>query len=155
MPIDKFPRPENDNGWGMHWVPTVRSTPEVVDKFVGEAKDMGVKWMVFLNEGARIDPANDYLVKKLTEAGIEPVMRLYSPTLQPLGGDIEAMVRHYKGLGVDYFQPFNEPNLKMEQPDGPHLSRSLSRHLATRREGHHEGWRSPRLRLARPRWRCQ
>ncbi len=78
---------------------------------------MGVKWVTFLNNGATIGD-NDYLVSKLVGAGIEPVMRLYSPTLQPIQGDIEGMVRHYTAMGVHYFQPFNEPNLNVENPDG-------------------------------------
>ena len=101
----------------MHWIPTTRQPKAVVDRFVAEAQRMGVKWVTFLNDGANIGQ-NDYLVGKLVGAGIEPIMRLYSPTLEPIKGDIEGMVHHYVGLGVHYFQPFNEPNLGVEQPDG-------------------------------------
>ncbi len=123
LPLDAFPHPAGDNGRGMHWIPTTSSPPDVVDRYVDQAKVMGVKWMVLLNDGTNVG-RNDYLVKKLTQAGIEPVMRVYTPNGQPIQGDLEGMVRHYVGLGVRYFQPYNEPNLKVENPDGqPNVER--------------------------------
>jgi len=120
LAIDQFPRPANDNGRGVHWVPTTSSRPEVVDELVSKAVQMGMKWVVFLNDGASIG-ANDYLVQRLTANGIMPVLRVYTNGLQPITGDLEAMVRHYNSLGVSYFQLYNEPNLKVEtggqQPD--------------------------------------
>jgi hypothetical protein len=115
--LGSYPHPDQDNGRGMHWVPTTKQTPANVDRFVAEAQRMGVKWVTFLNHGTSVGD-NDYLVTKLAAAGIEPVMRIFSGTLAPLTGDVEGMVRHYTGLGVHYFQPFNEPNLKCENPDG-------------------------------------
>ena len=125
MALEEYPRPVADNGWGMHWIPTVSSTPEVVDRFVREAQEMGIKWMVILNEGTQIG-ANDYLVSKLVQSGIMPVMRVYTPGLAPIMGDLEALVRHYKQLGVSYFQLYNEPNLRLEN-DGadPDVNRYL------------------------------
>jgi hypothetical protein len=117
LALNAYPHPNGDNGRGMHWVPTTKQDNSTVDRFVAEAQRMGVKWVTFLNDGASIGD-NDYLVSKLAGAGIEPVMRLYSATLEPLQGDIEGMVRHYTALGVHYFQPFNEPNLICENPDG-------------------------------------
>jgi hypothetical protein len=117
LPLDAYPHPNGDNGRGMHWIPTTKQSNAVVDRFVAEAQRMGVKWVTFLNNGASIGD-NDYLVSKLVGAGIEPVMRLYSPTLAPIRGDVEGMVRHYADMGVHYFQPFNEPNLNDENPDG-------------------------------------
>lgn len=125
MSLADYPRPPQDNGWGVHWIPTVAQPPEVVDEYVKRAVAMGMKWVVFLNDGANIG-ANDYLVKRLTAAGIEPVMRVYTPGLTPISGDLQAMVRHYVGLGVHYFQLYNEPNLMVEtggQP--PDVSRYL------------------------------
>jgi len=117
LALSAYPHPNGDNGRGMHWVPTTKQSTATVDRFVAEAQRMGVKWVTLLNNGANVGD-NDYLVSKLVGAGIEPVMRLYSPTLEPLQGDIEGMVRHYTGMGVHYFQPFNEPNLNCENPDG-------------------------------------
>lgn len=117
MALSAYPHPNSDNGRGMHWIPTTKQPKDVVDRFVAEAQRMGVKWVTFLNDGANIGD-NDYLVDKLVGAGIEPVMRLYSSRLEPIKGDIQGMVQHYVGKGVHYFQPFNEPNLEIEQPDG-------------------------------------
>jgi hypothetical protein len=117
MPLNAYPHPDRDNGRGMHWIPTTSQSPSAIDRFVAEAKKMGVKWVTFLNNGANVGD-NDYLVNKLVGAGIEPIMRLWTPSLQPIQGDVEAMVRHYVGMGVHYFQPYNEPNLNDEQPDG-------------------------------------
>lgn len=117
LPLSAYPHPDRDNGRGMHWVPTTRQDTATVDRFVSEAQRMGVKWVTFLNNSANVGD-NDYLVKKLAGAGIEPLMRIYSPSLEPLQGDIEGMVRHYTAMGVHYFQPFNEPNLNCENPDG-------------------------------------
>jgi hypothetical protein len=125
MALDAYPHPRGDNGRGMHWVPTMKQSSAVVDRFVAEAQRMGVKWVTFLNDGASVGQ-NDYLVNKLVGAGIEPIMRLYSAKLAPIHGDIEGMVRHYTKMGVHYFQPFNEPNLSIEQPDGvPSVDRYL------------------------------
>jgi hypothetical protein len=117
LALNQYPHPNGDNGRGMHWVPTTSQNNVSVDRFVAEAQKMGVKWVTFLNKGDNIGD-NDYLVQKLASAGIEPVMRIYSPTLEPLQGDITGMVQHYVSLGVHYFQPYNEPNLNYENPDG-------------------------------------
>ncbi len=113
LSLADYPHPPGDNGQGIHWIPTVSQTPEVVDHFVAEAQSMGMKWVVFLNEGANIG-ANDYLVKRLTQAGIEPVMRVYTPGLTLINGGLSEMVQHYRSLGVHYFQLYNEPNLMVE-----------------------------------------
>jgi hypothetical protein len=127
LPLDQYPHPNGDNGRGMHWIPTAKQSHAVVDRFVSEAQKMGVKWVTFLNDGAATGQ-NDYLVTKLVGAGIEPIMRLWSPKLEPMQGDVEGMVRHYVGMGVHYFQPYNEPNLNDEQPDGV---ASVDRYLNT------------------------
>ena len=110
-----YPRPAGDNGRGMHWVPTLSSTPDVVDRFVQEMVEMKIKWAVVLNGGTDAG-RNDYLIKQLVEKGIMPIMRVYTPDLTPLENenDLTALVRHYRALGVQYFQLYNEPNLRLE-----------------------------------------
>jgi hypothetical protein len=124
MALDQYPRPQADNGRGLHWLPTTSQPPAVVDRFVAEAKKMGVKWVTFLNKGANVGE-NDYLVKKLTAAGIEPIMRIYTPGLSPVDGDVAGMVRHFVDMGVHYFQAYNEPNLAFEQGGPPSVGRYL------------------------------
>lgn len=127
MKLADYPRPLGDNGRGMHWVPTTSSSKEVVDRFVGEARDMKIKWMVILNDGTDATK-NDYLVSKLVENGIMPIMRVYTHNGRPITGDLAGMVRHYKSLGVSYFQLYNEPNNNGENPDGvPNVDRYLDK----------------------------
>ena len=117
IPLAAFPRPPGDNGWGMHWVPTVKQEPTVVDRFVDEVVRMHVKWVVFLNDGTNVGD-NDYLVRKLRANNVMPVMRLYRSTITPYDGDLGAVVRHYRSLGVYYFQLYNEPNVNVENHQG-------------------------------------
>ncbi len=81
---------------------------------------MHMKWAVFLNDQASVG-ANDYLVRKLNKAGIMPILRVHTPGLAPVQGDLTTMTKHYLDLGVQYFQLYNEPNLMVEtggrQPD--------------------------------------
>lgn len=113
LPLSAFPRPPQDNGRGIHWIPTTSQSHEVIDNYVAEAADMGIKWVTFLNDGVKVGE-NDYLVKKLTEQGIEPVMRIYTDGGAPVEGNLEKTVRHYKKMGVNYYQLYNEPNLRIE-----------------------------------------
>lgn len=123
--IADFPRPAGDNGRGLHWIPTVSQSADAVDRFVAEAKAMNIKWVTFLNEGTNIG-ANDYLVKQLTAAGIEPVMRVYTDGVKTIDGDLGATVKHFKALGVDYFQLYNEPNHVVENAgQAPSVDRYL------------------------------
>ncbi len=117
MALSDYPRPAGDTGRGFHWIPTLHQDPAVVDAFVQKAKQLGASWITFLNDGSQVGD-NDYLVQKLVQNGIEPVMRIYTPHGQPIGGDLTGMVQHYAALGVHYFLPYNEPNLPDENPDG-------------------------------------
>ncbi len=117
IPFQAFPTPRGNNGWGMHWIPTVSQEPAVVDRFVTEMVRMHIKWVVFLNDGTNIGD-NDYLVDRLVETGIMPVLRLYRSALLPYDGNIPAMVRHYRAKGVYYYQIYNEPNVNVENNTG-------------------------------------
>jgi hypothetical protein len=117
IPIEAFPRPPGDNGWGMHWIPTSKQEPGVVDRFVNQLVSMHIKWLVFLNDNSNIGD-NDYLVDRLVAAGIMPVMRIYRSNVLPYDGDLSEMVAHYRARGVYYFQLYNEPNVLAENDQG-------------------------------------
>jgi hypothetical protein len=117
IPLEAFPRPLGDNGWGIHWIPTVSQEPGVVDRFINEAVRMHIKWVVFLNDGSNIGD-NDYLVDRLVDAGIMPVMRIFRSNVLPYDGNLTAMVAHYRAKGVYYFQLYNEPNVNAENSQG-------------------------------------
>lgn len=126
MALADYPHPPQDNGRGMHWIPTISSTPQVVDRYVADLKAMHIKWTTFLNDGTNIG-ANDYLVQQLKANGIEPVMRVYTSNVEPLNSnDLAAMVRHYTALGVSYYQLYNEPNVVAENGgQAPDVNRYL------------------------------
>jgi hypothetical protein len=117
LPLNAYPRPRNDNGWGMHWIPTVSQDRATVDRFVTELARMHIKWVVILNDGTNIG-RNDYLVDRLVANGMMPIMRLYRSGILPYDGDLGPMVRHYRARGVYYFQLYNEPNIDDENHQG-------------------------------------
>jgi hypothetical protein len=117
VPVEAFPRPTNDNGWGIHWIPTYQQDRAVVDRFVAEVVRMHIKWVVFLNNNSNIGD-NDYLVEQLVANGIMPVMRVWRSNLLPYDGDLGPMVAHYRAKGVYYFQLYNEPNVNAENDQG-------------------------------------
>jgi hypothetical protein len=117
IPFEAFPVPPGNNGWGMHWMPTVSQEPAIVDRFVAELVRMHIKWLVFLNDDTNID-SNDYLVDKLVANGIMPVMRLYRSGVLPYDGHVGDLVAHYRPRGVIYYQLYNEPNVNGENHQG-------------------------------------
>ncbi len=117
IPYQAFPVPAGNNGWGMHWMPTVSQNQETVDRFVNEMVRMNIKWVVFLNDGTNIGN-NDYLVDRLVANGIMPVMRLYRDGVLPYDGNLGEMVAYYRARGVYYYQIYNEPNVNLENRQG-------------------------------------
>jgi hypothetical protein len=109
-PLRAFPRPPQDNGWGVHWAPTLFAQPkEVVDYFVGEAQSMGIKWVKFLNgDSPKLD--HEYLVRLLVARGLMPIMRVYKPFNEPYEHLLE-LTRTAVLLGVSYIELYNEPNI--------------------------------------------
>jgi hypothetical protein len=133
MRLEEFPRPPRDNGRGIHWVPVGTQSREHVDRLVREAREMKLSWVTFLNDDSAVG-TNDYLVQQLVANGIMPVMRVYTPSGRPIEGDLGAMVRHYRALGVQYFQLYNEPNNNGENVDGtPNVERYLDQWTAAAR----------------------
>ena len=117
LPVLAYPKPPDDNGWGMHWMPTVSQDPWAVDRFVAEMEAMHIKWVVFLNESSDLH-GNEYLVEKLVEADMMPVMRIYRDSVLLYDGDVGELVAHYRPRGVYYYQLYNEPNVNIENNQG-------------------------------------
>ncbi|MBI4302492.1 MAG: hypothetical protein HY664_07790 [Chloroflexi bacterium] len=115
--LASYPRPEQDNGRGIHWFPASNQAPSVVDLYVSQLESMEIKWVVFL--GGTDDfklkrkgepQTNSYLVSSLKERGIEPVLRIYMPVGPTSRSYFQRSISYYRDLGVRYFQIFNEPN---------------------------------------------
>jgi hypothetical protein len=125
MQIDEYPRPQRDNGRGIHWFPTLSQDPGVIDRFVSELHQMRIRWVLIMSgmaQWARF--ANDYLVNKLvgpdrSKPQIMPIMRIYAAVTEPLNQNVlREVVAHYVARGVSYFQLYNEPNLSVEWGTG-------------------------------------
>ena len=120
LALDWFPRPTDDTGRGLHWFPTPRQSAAVVDRFIPELTALRIRWVVVLQglEDWELT-ANDYLIDRLRQAGVMPIMRIdttarVAPDLRRLG----QTVARYRARGVRYFQILNEPNAP-EMPGAP------------------------------------
>ena len=120
-----FPRPQGDNGRGIHWFPTLSQKRQVVDRFVPELQSMHVRWVVVLQglEEWNLD-ANDYLIDQLNAAGIVPVMRIDAQVGALNLERLRLVVQHYRAKGVRYFQIYNEPNFRAEWADQKQVNAS-------------------------------
>jgi predicted nucleic acid-binding Zn-ribbon protein len=125
MDLQDYPRPKHDNGRGIHWFPTLGQRRAIVDQNVARLVDLKLRWLVLWNG---LDDAallvNDHLIKKLTAAGIAPIMHVYLRPIAPL--DDAALTRLHRLVAfyrdpprrVDYFQLFYEPNVADEWSQG-------------------------------------
>lgn len=113
LPLANFPRPQNNNGQCVHWFPTPKQDAKVIDTFVPILQQMEMKWVVILQDPNEPN-ANEYLLTKLRQANIMPIVRIHAP-IGPLDPKtLGATVAHQRAFGVRYFQIFNEPNNKDE-----------------------------------------
>jgi hypothetical protein len=82
---------------------------KIVDYFIPELRAMNIKWVKFLQDDLP-GVTNPYLIEQLTANDIEPVMRVYQP-LNDRYQHLPELVAQAAGLGVHYFELYNEPNL--------------------------------------------
>jgi hypothetical protein len=109
-----LPRPQGDNGRGVHWFPTRAQDKETVDRYLTEVTAMRLRWVVVLQGLEPYDQeANTYLLTKLKAAGIMPVVRILAPVGPLDSRRLEETVRRLLPY-TPYFQVFNEPNLEDE-----------------------------------------
>jgi hypothetical protein len=109
-PLAVYPRPQADNGRGLHGSPTNQRLPAaVVDYFVPELRAMNIKWFKFLQDDAP-QVTDPYLIEQLVANGLEPIMRVYQPFNDPYQ-HLPELVPQAVALGVHYFELYNEPNV--------------------------------------------
>jgi hypothetical protein len=110
-PLSLYPRPPDDNGRGIHWAPTIQAqSRETVDYFVDELKAMNIKWVKIM-QGDTANLEHGYLIGRLANAGIEPVLRVYKPYNDPYEHLAELATTAVIS-GVHYVELYNEPNVK-------------------------------------------
>ncbi|MEW5958830.1 MAG: hypothetical protein AB1801_13945, partial [Chloroflexota bacterium] len=109
-PLAGYPRPPADNGRGVHWAPTTQPLPaEIVDYFIPELRAMNIKWVKFLQDDLP-EVTHRYLIEQLVANDIEPVLRVYQPFNERYQ-HLPELVAQATGLGVHYFELYNEPNV--------------------------------------------
>jgi hypothetical protein len=113
LPLSAYPRPPHDNGWGIHWIPTLFSQPpDVVDRLLAEVEALGLRW-IKLMQADEPKLQHLYLIDQLVQRGIMPVLRIYQPWNEPYR-HLSAIVREGLAHGVFYYELYNEPNVAGE-----------------------------------------
>ncbi|MGQ9682709.1 MAG: N-acetylmuramoyl-L-alanine amidase [Anaerolineae bacterium] len=111
MLLSQYPRPPKDTGWGFHDSAGADSRPANPAAYARYLRqDLGITWFKALVMATnKVD-----LVRAFTEAGIEVIVRLYTPQPHP-GYVVSASdVRAYVQAGAHYIEWGNEPNLVLE-----------------------------------------
>lgn len=117
LELKEYPKPEKSDRSGvLSWAPNSPPSSRDVDRFVAEARSRRAGWATF-----EVDPARyleyDELVERLTEAGIQPIVRVQDPYGEVPPAEIEAMVKDLSAQGVHYFQLFDGANVASQTPD--------------------------------------
>lgn len=112
MLLHEYPRPDRDNGRGMHWSASPYH-PTELDDWIARLKDLHIRWLKVLDDGGG---SSLRLCERLLSEGIMPVVRLYR--LQPnpghIGGREERTLSDLAKAGVRYIETNNEPDLQVE-----------------------------------------
>lgn len=115
MALADWPRPANDNGWGMHFLVDPYPSEEVIDLNIQRMLDMHMKWaLVIYGDEIQLQK----LAPRFRDAGITVVWRRM---LRPYDfyWEWERDIRILQSLGVPpYMQIYNEPSVAQEWPDG-------------------------------------
>jgi hypothetical protein len=110
LPLSAYPRPPADNGTGIHWAPTIfAQPPEMVERLLQEVVAMDMRWLKLM-QGDEPKLEHEYLLRRLRELGIMPVLRIYLPCNQQYQ-HLRAIAAAGTAAGVYYYELYNEPNL--------------------------------------------
>jgi hypothetical protein len=117
LQLKDYPKPEKDDRNGvLNWASTTPPTGKDLDRFISEARNRKAGWVTF-----EVDPGNvqqyDEIVERLTEAGIQPMVRMQDPYGDLPPEEVKAVVKDLRGQGVRYFQLFDGGNVASETPD--------------------------------------
>lgn len=114
MEIKAYWRPKGDTGIGFHYYPDLFHYSRTdLDFWLPELKAMGTSWLVLLSDP--VTPIAEFFIKGLVAAGIEPLIRVYTPAVRPLDqAALRALCETYAKWGVHYLHAYNEPNLTAE-----------------------------------------
>lgn len=111
LTLAEYPRPARDNGWGIHWTPTLFSqSPETVDRLLEEVQRLGLRWVKIMQPD---EPKlqHRYLLQRLQDLGIMPILRIYRPYNTPYE-HLDTIVQEGVAQRVYYYELYNEPNIE-------------------------------------------
>jgi len=80
MELRDYPRPDNDTGIGFHYYPDLNHyRADDLRRWLGELKSLGTSWLCLLAPIS--EPLPHFFIQALLDAGIEPIIRLYTSTI--------------------------------------------------------------------------
>jgi hypothetical protein len=112
MKLEDYPRPERDNGRGLHWSASIYH-PTNVDEWMARLRAMNIRWLKVLDDGGG---SSLRLCGRLLDEGIMPIVRLYREQQNPghIGHAEEKTIRALVKMGARYIETNNEPDLQVE-----------------------------------------
>jgi hypothetical protein len=116
MNLERYWRPKNDTGLGFHYLPdTEHYSPHDLERWLPELKKMGTSWLVLLS-GVEV-PIPEFFIRRLVDSEIEPVVRVATPSVQPLErSKLAQLLQAYAEWGVHYVEVLCEPNCASRWP---------------------------------------
>jgi hypothetical protein len=119
--LREWPRPERDNGLGIHFLPNQYYDDKELDYGINRMNDMGLRWaLVLYGDEKQLEKS----ARKFKAAGIMVVWRKMLRAYEPYYG-WERDINLLRSLGMPpYMQIYNEPELA-EEWDGRPISPTL------------------------------
>ncbi len=110
LSLGDYPRPPRDNGWGVHWAPTLLTQPQdVVDLYLNEVEALDLRWLKLMQpDQSALE--HQYLLAQLKAQGIEPVLRVQK-TYNTAYQHLDTLVPQAAQAGVDYYELYSNPNV--------------------------------------------
>jgi hypothetical protein len=95
---------------GIHYFPDDRHFRlKDLDVWIPELQSLGLRWVALSGRLSCAIP--EEFLRRLTEAGIEPVLLLDREPIRPPADTFDAILRSYRRAGVRFVSPFPAPNL--------------------------------------------
>ena len=122
LALKDWPRPERDNGLGIHFLPNQYYSDKELDYGIARINEMGLRWaLVIYADETQLEKA----ARKFKDAGIMVVWRKMLRAYEPYY-NWERDINILRGLGMQpYMQVYNEPELA-EEWDGKPINRALA-----------------------------
>jgi hypothetical protein len=110
LDLADYPRPTADNGWGVHWAPTLLTqSPQNVDRYLAEVDALNLRWLTLMQpDQAGLE--HQYLLSQLAARGIEPVLRVQKSYNDPYQ-QLATLVKAGRTAGVDYYELYSNVNV--------------------------------------------